>query len=345
MSWRGALRSLQAAVRAAERDARRRHRQRERRRRALDQASELERAAHEVALYRDRLVELTSVHKEGSGRVDWQQIAQAPPPSPPGMTRLNESAAVPMLEAYRPTLWTRLLGRAERVRAQLREKVATAGKRDDALYRQACANHEKQRAEWVEEKNLATRVLGGDANAYMQVLQELKPFSKIADLGSRIRLKVLSSKVLSAEIEVRGESAIPQETKRLLESGKPITEPTPKAELHRLYREHVCSCALRVARELFALLPVEAAVVTAVDGLVNSATGQPEQRVILSVIASRTTFDGLNLDRIDPSESMKSFTHRMDFEPTRGFAPVERVAIEDLPASPPEGPKPSHQAG
>jgi len=336
--WRGTLRSLQAAARAAERDARRRHRERERRRRTLEQANELEHAAHEVELYRDRLVQLTSVHKEGASSIDWQQIAQAAPPSAPLMTRANENAAVRMLETYRATIWTQLLGRAEHIRAQLREKVTAAGRRDDALYRQACANHERQRAEWLEEKDLATRVLGGDALAYMQVLKELKPFSGIADLGSRIRLNVLSSKVLSAETEARGEVAIPQETKSLLNSGKLTTGPTPKAEFYRLYQDHICSCALRVARELFALLPIETAIVSVADEVLNPATGQPERRVILSVIVSRATFDRLDLDRIDPSESMKNFVHRMDFDPTRGFAPVERVTLDDSPDLAAEGP-------
>jgi hypothetical protein len=45
-------------------------------------------------------------------------------------------------------------------------------------------------------------------------------------------------------------------------------------------------------------------IVTVIDQLLNSSTGYQEDQPILSVAIPRSTLDSLNLDTIDPSESM-----------------------------------------
>jgi hypothetical protein len=71
------------------------------------------------------------------------------------------------------------------------------------------------------------------------------------------------------------------------------------------------------------ILPDNLVVVTAVDKVLNSATGHIEELPILSVLVSRPTLEALNLDAIDPSDSMKNFVHHMSFKKTMGFAPVQ----------------------
>jgi hypothetical protein len=106
-----------------------------------------------------------------------------------------------------------------------------------------------------------------------------------------------------------------------------------KSNFYELYQDYVCGAVLRVARELFALLPIEMVLVTATGTLLNTQTGHMEEQPILSVAMPRKTLEKLNLDMIDPSDSMSNFIHRMKFMKTKGFAKVERISPEELQSS------------
>jgi hypothetical protein len=331
MGWKGTLRSVQAAVRAAERDSRRRQRVLERRRQAISKANEIERAAYEVEVYRNRLEQLVSVHQEGGSRIDWQNIALIPPPPPPEKITAQERSARLRLESYKPNIVTRILRRVEKVRSRLEHDIELGRRADEAAFRQAGSQYDQQNSEWKEQKDLAERILGGDLAAYLDVIKEVNPFREICDLGSGVEFEISNAQSITADISVHGEIAVPRESKSLLKSGKLSVKQAPKGEFYRLYQDYICSCVLRVARELFALLPLETVIASAVDMLVNSSTGHLEKQPILSVVIPRRTFESLNLDLIDPSDSMKNFVHRMDFRATTGFRPVERLSPGGLP--------------
>lgn len=91
---------------------------------------------------------------------------------------------------------------------------------------------------------------------------------------------------------------------------------------NELHQDYVCSCALRVGRELLAILPDELVIVTALDNVLNGSTGHMQEQPILSVAFSRSTVDGLNLESIDPSDAMKNFVHNMSFKKAAGFSAV-----------------------
>lgn len=46
---------------------------------------------------------------------------------------------------------------------------------------------------------------------------------------------------------------------------------------------------------------------------------------IVSVAISRRTLNSLNMDSIDPSDSMQNFVHNMKFKKSSGFEPVEQL--------------------
>lgn len=88
----------------------------------------------------------------------------------------------------------------------------------------------------------------------------------------------------------------------------------PISKYNELLQDYVCSCVMRVGRELLALLPDDIVIVTAVDALLNSATGHVEDLPVLSVVFSGQTLSRLNVEDVDPSEAMKNFTHNMVFK-------------------------------
>ena len=90
-------------------------------------------------------------------------------------------------------------------------------------------------------------------------------------------------------------------------------------------QDYVCSCAIRLARELFAILPISHVVVHAVDNIVNTTTGNQEDCTILSVRFNKDSFAGINFDRIDASDFVEGFEHNMKFMKTTGFKQVKRI--------------------
>ncbi len=80
-----------------------------------------------------------------------------------------------------------------------------------------------------------------------------------------------------------------------------------------------------IARDMFAILPVQNVIVHAVDNVLNTSTGHNEDITILSVNYDRIKLNKLNFATIDPSNSMQNFIHNMKFLKTSGFKSVSRV--------------------
>ena len=59
----------------------------------------------------------------------------------------------------------------------------------------------------------------------------------------------------------------------------------------------------------------------------NTATGNHEEKTIVSAKINRSKLAELNFELLDPSDSMSNFEHRMDFKKTEGFKPVEDLQI------------------
>jgi hypothetical protein len=87
---------------------------------------------------------------------------------------------------------------------------------------------------------------------------------------------------------------------------------------------------LRVANEIFSILPDEYVLINAKDKLLNSASGHLEDQIILSAYIPKSTLTELKMDSTDPSDSMANFIHNMLFKKTKGFEPVDPVSAPGL---------------
>ncbi len=89
----------------------------------------------------------------------------------------------------------------------------------------------------------------------------------------------------------------------------------------------MCSALIRVAREALGILPFEMVRANALLNAVNTQTGHLEDQTIISVLIAKNTLQKMNLNKIDPSDSLKNFIHNMNFKKTKGFDMVEKVNI------------------
>ena len=330
MGWKGTVRSIGAAVRAAERDAKRRQRELERQQKQYEKMQELEQAAYEVDVYENHIEVIQSIHKECSAHVDWNYIALSKQPKEPKKSCAKEEEARLKLDEYKPGLIDRLFKREEKKMALLTQEIEIAIKADEDKYKSRVSSWEKEVEEWKESVDIAEALLKGDAKAKIEAIDNLQPFSEISNLGSSLSVSIYDNGLLEATINVHSTEIVPSESKSLLKSGKLSVKNMPKVKFNEIYQDYVCSCILRIANELFSTIPDQLVLVTAVDELLNSKTGHLEEAPILSAAISRSTINSLNLEKIDPSDSMSNFIHNMSFQKTKGFNRVERINPESL---------------
>jgi len=254
--------------------------------------------------------------------VKWKRLLSNPEPRQPLKSNTLEQEATHAAATYHPNFWARLFKLEARQRVALVGKIGTAQAEDERQYQAQLVEWKTAHTEWAGERDIAIRILDGDRQAKLDAIEAFESFAEISHLGSAIQMIVHEGGVLEAKVAIHGSDVIPTEIKSLLKSGKLSTKAMPAGRFNELHQDYVCSCALRVGRELLAILPDDLVIVTALDNVLNSSTGHMEEQPILSVAFSRPTVDGLNLETIDPSDAMKNYVHNMRFKKGAGFSAV-----------------------
>lgn len=194
---------------------------------------------------------------------------------------------------------------------------------DEAIdWNDVLKNQDGQTQESINLKMLAQQVLEGDDEAYLIVVQEMEPFEDLMEFGSDFEVGIIQDDVLGVTFNVHSEKVVPTEVVKILKSGKESVKPMSKTMRNALVRDYVTSTSFRVARDLFALLPVQEIVVNAEEALLNPSTGHQEDMTLLSVIFPRPAFEQLNFEGVVPYEALKNFQHAIDFKTTKGLSPV-----------------------
>lgn len=323
MGWRGAVRSMSAAMRAAERDA-------ERRRKQYAKAQMIEEASDAVSDWQSAVHELVSLHTDPADEIDWLREVGKPEPREPARSGAQEANARARLDDFKPHFWDFLFGGSDKRLQKLNDAVHSGREQDDEDYRRAIGDYRTQLADWKTDTDLARRLLAGEVQARKDVIAEMQSLSDQGLIGTRISFRI-SDEFLHAVPHVHGDEIVPNVRRKQLQSGRLSESKMPVGEFNELYQDYVCSAALRVAGDMFALLPLDEVYVTCVATMLNTKTGHQEDTPILSVRFVRETFRRLDRRHVDPSDSMRNFVHEMDFKRTRGFAgitPLQR--LEDI---------------
>ena len=284
--------------------------------------SAIEQAHLEVETYENRVELLRSVHKEQGEVWDWPAVAASLPPPRPQKRSHHEQRANQCFAVLPPKKKDAGKSMLEQARLQ-----------DEQDFQGAVQSYSEQLAEWETLKNMARRILAGEYKAYAEALVEFNPFVEISDFGSSINFTVHSARLVECVLKVKGTQIIPAEVKTLTASEKVSVKPMPKGRFHELYQNHICGCLLRMAREIFALLPVESLLVTAAADWLDPRTGQAVEQPVLSVFMPRAVLTRLDFDQLDPSHAMDQFHHRGDFKASRkleAFQPIAPLAPADI---------------
>lgn len=171
----------------------------------------------------------------------------------------------------------------------------------------------------------AESVLAGNIDSYFKVIAEAGPFDDLLDYGSSFEVGTDDPSMLEIEFRVMSDQVIPENKLSLKANGDLVEKPFTKTEYYELVQDYVASTILRVARDSFALLPIQKVIIHAVDFKLNTATGNEDEITIVSVKIKRDALMTINFERIDPSDCLGGFEINEKFKKTSGFAPVDRL--------------------
>jgi hypothetical protein len=326
--YRTAPRTFEAHLKSLEREALRRQKALERELKESAKLSALEQARLQVEQYQNQLDVLLTVHKDQSTPVDWLGLASCLCPHPPLFLPKHELAS--LLQVARQ--WDAPMP----LREGAGSAFAAAGQRQDVHeHRLAQSAHVEDIEIWQQWRELARRVLNGDIEAYTQAINSLAgSLAEISNLGSSLGVEVFDRATAICNLMVKGRDTIPTGIMSLTAGGKLSVRPMPKAKFHEIYQDYVCSCVLRLGREVFSMLPVNTLILTA---SVNDDEGTVRhgEVAVLSIMVHRDEFTSLDFDHLDPSDTIEFFPHRGDVKVSRksdSFVAVIPFTEADLPA-------------
>lgn len=180
--------------------------------------------------------------------------------------------------------------------------------------------------EWTDLQKFAERVTDGDIDSYFEIIDEVKPFEDLLEYGSNFQVGTDDPNKMEVEFRIMSADVVPSEEPVLKANGELTTKALTKTAYYDLVQDYVASTTIRIARDTFALLPVETVIVHAVDNILNTATGFEEETTLLSVKFTREGIMALNMAMVDPSDALTQFEHNMKFKKTGGFDPVARIS-------------------
>ena len=315
-------------ISSSDRFARRQARELAKQEKEQTKHSEQVRTRLEVENYQRNIEGLLSIHKEVGETKDWLTIASTLPPLPPSRSAHHEQRARQFALIQTPS-----------IQPILEAAIAKGKAQDEAVNRTALQYYEQQFRKWSRMRELACRVLSGELKAYSNALEEFGPFAELTDMGTEVEFTMHSPTRIECVLTVKASDAIPNEAKSLTSTGKLAVKPMPRTRFHEIYQDHVCGCVLRVARETFAVLPIEQLLITATTAIFDSASGLTATKPVLSVLVSRSEVARFQWDLLDPSDAIDRLLHRSDFKATRktgafqAIEPMTAAVFTGLPAT------------
>lgn len=270
-----------------------------------------------VKEYENYIELIQNVHRECESPMNWRNIANSTEPFRKDDVGPEEREAIEAYENFKPNFIEKIFKKSgENRKAKLEAQLTEAKKKDTELYQS-----------WEESVAFAKRILSGDIDAYYEAIATSNPFEDLVEFGSGFEFGTDTPDAIEIEFMVKSEKVIPEKSKSLTKTGKVSEKKLTKTAYYDMTQDYVCSCAIRLARELFALLPVNTVLVHATDRILNTATGHYEEPTILSVRFTRDRFMSTNFNKIDASDFTESFDYNMRFKKTGGFSPVERLSV------------------
>lgn len=158
---------------------------------------------------------------------------------------------------------------------------------------------------WSYYHSLAHEVLKGNIDVYLKLIYEVNPLADLLEYGSNFQFGTDSPKNIEVEFDVN-EAALADIKRR-----------KTSTQYNEILQDYICSICLRIARDLFALLPVKNVLVHA----------KLAEITVVSALLERTTFSKIHFGFVDSSDVLSGLNCNMDFSLQNSFNSVVRLTF------------------
>lgn len=278
-------------------------------RRDLHKTLELAKKRHALEQYEEHLDKITGLHRECGPVVDWTEVLSEQERKISFTEEMIKKMAT-RLDDFKPSLWNKLFGTSEKSKVKLRKKIAIS---KDVLSAQE------------QNKSVAIGVLNKDYEAYNKALEQFgSRFFGI--INGSVSIDCNSLQVSEMDVVVDDLSqVIPDFHMKVTPSGKISILKMTKKQTLELEREYFSSCAVRAAREVFSVLPVEHVLVTIFKKQVDPADGHEKKDPLISAFLPRASIAKARWENTDASSFIENQEHNMEFSSTKGWKVVPRL--------------------
>lgn len=156
---------------------------------------------------------------------------------------------------------------------------------------------------WSYYHSVAKNILSGDIDTYLEVIYTVNPLDDLLEYGSKFEFGTDDPLKIEVEFTVN-ESVISN-----------IKATKSNTEYNNILNDFVCSMCIRIARDMFALLPIKNVIVHA-DLFDNT---------VISVNFDRSTMSKIKFGYIDSSDTILKFKSNINFNEETGYMPVCRL--------------------
>ena len=318
--------TIYGLIREMERAAKRAAREQAYEEKQRTKAEEFEVARTAVEQYQYLLSAVTTLHKDCCNSIDWSYLSQREPPKEIPKNNHFEVIAREKKQEYHPSFFVNLFQRTEKKLFDLETEIQQAIEKDNQIHAEQVRDYENRLLKWESDKNLASRIIKGETEAYGEVLSSQLTIKENPFIGERIDFHFSDENPPIFELLVHPiDEIIPTFILKLLKNGGLSKREMPKSTRYLLYKEYVCSVVIRLSREVFALLPFETIIINAKCNQLNGMTGFLEEVIILSAFIPKGTLEDINLQLIEPSIAIDNFLHNMEFKKLSGFNSVSQI--------------------
>ena len=138
---------------------------------------------------------------------------------------------------------------------------------------------------WKFLKSISRKVLSGDIDAYLETIEKMRPVDDLLDYGSDFEFGTDNPNSMEVEFRINEHFMLPNANVIGVES------------YEQIFKEYVCASSIRVARDLFALLPVKYVIVYA----------KKEDEVVLQARFNRNEVQKINFKEESSVEIIERF--------------------------------------
>ncbi len=242
-------------------------------------------AAHDnaaIIAYNEYIHLLLSVHEGCSEVLDWDSFTSEQEPIIPVFWPLWENEAQFDLMKYEPSFLDVITGQDRRKIRSLREKLVEARAQDIEVHLFNQKTYFKNKDDWERIQVIKKGIKKSDPAAYKAAIDFFDPYAKVTHLGSSLIYDIHNDHI-KMDVYIDGVAIVPEYTLTQTVSGNLIINPLTLERFNEIYHDYICSCALFLARETFALLPVRYVYVNVMQNLLNTSDDDTGNNAVLCV--------------------------------------------------------------